>query len=162
MFYKPNELKLVPLREVPVGAIARMPGWDHLPLVIRLADTTQGIPRLMALGGEQSFGVGQWQDDNPLALIVCDAATVRFKLGAQDANHEFRNPGAITLREGGAIIGAFNFDRRSFPFFVETTEWSNSESNLQQNFAVYQEWEFGRIDQKGEFVSIFKRENPVR
>jgi hypothetical protein len=156
MHYKPEDLKLVPLKAVAPGTVAQIMRRADIPLVWRLEDTTEETSRILVLGGEYSFEAFEWSGD-ALVRIVCNPNDVRFSLGKPSPDLDPRTVGALVVREGGAFINAK--PKRDAGYRnqkIDIADFSEAEfSGPMDDYLAFTEWESGTVNQHDGFKPIF-------
>ncbi len=158
MIFKPSELKVVPLSEVPPGSLATLIGRESdIPLFLSLSGV-DGKARIMFLGGDYSFEVALWSIEDATAFVVCAADELRVKLGSADASPDERAPGSIALTTSGAFIRSKPTKQIHHGAKIDLNTWDKAEGNLTHDqFLMFSDWEFGKLDDEGKFATIFAK-----
>lgn len=160
MIFKPAELKLVPLRDVPPGTLVEIANGDASPpLALRIVDGANAThPWILRLGGEKSFSDKPWGVREALARVVCPADALRFRLGNAAKDASMFDPGVLTIREDSAYIASdasWGGDDAAHVSLSEWRRWGLHADHYPR--AIYPAWELGMLDHRGEFLSLFKR-----
>lgn len=160
MHYHPKDLKNVPVKNAPVGSMGVLVGReDDIPLILRLADEDNHA-RIMMLGGSYSFHAAPWNaDDEPSMHVLCKPEELRFKLNDPNPNADYHGAGMLTLFTGGACITALRGESRNMRINISTATWTDLDAKgIQSTPLLFPEWELGRVNCRGEFKSLFKRD----
>ena len=158
MHYSPKDLKLTPLKTVPVGSLVQLVGrTDDIPYALRITDKATGnAARVMILGGSHSFQVIDWGDGNALTLPVCAPDELRIRPKTSDKHGRYTDGGTLTLHDGGAFITAAPGQGAFHGVQIDVGTWDDSNPALRHGeLLAYPEWEFGKVDHRGEFAPIF-------
>ena len=163
MIFKPAELKLVPLRDVPPGTLVEIANGDASPpLAIRIVDGANAThSSILRLGGERNaFSDKPWGVRDALARVVCPADALRFRLGTQGKDEHLGLPGTLTLCEETAFITADASWEGEETAHLSVSDWRRwiVHPNRYPR-AIYPEWKLGMFDHRGEFVSIYSHES---
>lgn len=160
MNYRPSDIKLVPLKEVPAGSVAELVGRSiDIPLVLRLADAPGSEKaRIMLLGGSYSFQVTGWSVTDALARVVCSADDLLFRLNDADDKAGHSEAGMLTLHNGGAYITAKEGQNQFHGAQIDLATWADRDRNARYDELVrYPNWQIGRVDHQGNFIALFQR-----
>lgn len=159
MIFKPNELKLVPLKDVAPGTLVEIANGDaRPPLALRIVDRAHAThSSILRLGGEKnSFSDKPWGVRDALARVVCPAESLRFRLGSASKDASMFDAGTLTLREDAAYITSNASGDGDDTMHVSLTEWRRC-TLFADNYprAIYPAWELGMLDHRGDFISIY-------
>lgn len=153
MNYRPSELTLTPLKDVPTGSLAEMIGRSDIPLVLRLTDKNDKA-RFMIMGGQYSFDVASWSAEDQMTRVVCSADELRVQLGDAAERGDHTTSGMLSLHRGGACITAKPGQSEWRGVKIGLGTWTEVDTD-RGALVVYPDWKLGKLDHRGEFVSIF-------
>lgn len=158
MRFKPDNLRLHPLRSIKPGAVVQIPGRaDDIPYAIKLQGTEGNESRILLLGGEYPFEDANWNDGDQLAIIVCEADNLLVELGSVDEQNAHSSPGGILVYEGGAVFNAKRDQRYHTP--IDLSTWDNAAKDRPRHPAIlYSAWTLGYLNEKSDFITVFTQE----
>ncbi|WP_101927455.1 MULTISPECIES: hypothetical protein [Luteimonas] len=149
-----EELTFKAIRDIPIGSIARLAGnREDISLFVRCANSVDGSPYLLFLGGERSLQYVDFYAD-ALAMIEVEAEDVRFELGERDVRANFSHFGALGITSAGAYIASQGIERPMHRLFDVSTWAPRAQNTLGDEQAMYPIWNIGYIDGRGEFVAV--------
>lgn len=159
LLYKPDELKLVPLEQVPVGTLVEVPGEaDRFPVLVRLSDTSKKS-MVMALGGEFGYEVFEWFDDAAIARVICSASDLRIRLGDPVERVRYDESGTLTVYTSGASIQSKPEKGKHRAPRISLSNWAPVDAQtMQGDIFCYRQWAIGQLNHTGEFIEAFRAE----
>lgn len=158
MIFKPAELKLVPLRDVPPGTLVEIANGDASPpLALRIVDGANAThSSILRLGGDKSFSDKPWGVREAMARVVCSAEALRFRLGSPGKDEHLSVPGTLTLCEESAFITADASWEGEETAHLSVSDWRRWVIHASRYpRAIYPAWELGMLDHRGDFVSLY-------
>ncbi|MDQ3495866.1 MAG: hypothetical protein M3485_10205 [Pseudomonadota bacterium] len=161
MHYAPQDLKHFLLNDVPAGSVGVVVGRaNDIGIILRLADDGPAS-RILMLEGTLPFRVTNWGVAHASLRVVCQPHELRIRLGVPADGGNFELPGVLTVHVGGAFIAAKRGEHGHDPIKIDLSSWTDASPGLAHgSFESYSDWEIGRVDERGHFVSLFQRKPP--